>query len=100
FGNQGGFFIGFTLTAMMGPFIYGLLFYQKPVKVWRIILATLLVTVIINIGLNTYWLHLLYGLDLRAALVQRLPKEAISPWIQMVVDYFVLTALARIKIKK
>ena len=32
FGNQGGFFIGFTLTAMAGPFIYGLFFYQKPVK--------------------------------------------------------------------
>ncbi|BDR60811.1 folate family ECF transporter S component [Lactobacillus xylocopicola] len=100
FSNQGGFFIGFTLSAMLGPLIYGWFFYQKPVKIWRIIVATLLVTVIINLGLNTVWVHLLYGLDIKAALIQRLPKETIVPWIQMVVDYFVLTALARVKLRK
>lgn len=100
FGNQGGFFIGFTLTAMAGPFIYGLFFYQKPVKIWRIIVATLLVTLIVNIGMNTLWVHFLYGMNLKAALIQRAPKELIVPWIQIFIDYFVLQAISRVKIKK
>ncbi len=100
FGNQGGFFLGFTLSAMVGPFIYGLVFYQKPVKIWRIILATLLVTVVVNIGLNTLWVHLLYGMDFRVALIQRIPKEAITPWLEMIISYFVLNAISRIKIKR
>lgn len=100
FGNQGGFFLGFTLSAMIGPFIYGLFFYQKPLKIWRIIVATVLVTLIVNIGMNTMWVHLLYGMDLRAALIQRAPKEIIVPWLQMVVTYFVLEAVSRVKIKR
>ena len=100
FGNQGGFFLGFTLSAMIGPFIYGLVFYQKPVKVWRIILATLLVTVVVNIGLNTLWVHLLYGMDFRVVLIQRIPKEAITPWLEMIISYFVLNDISRVKIKR
>lgn len=100
FGNQGGFFLGFTLSAMIGPFIYGLVFYQKPVKIWRIILATLLVTVVVNIGLNTLWVHLLYGMDFRVVLIQRIPKEAITPWLEMIISYFVLNAISRVKIKR
>ena len=100
FGNQGGFFLGFTLSAMIGPFIFGLVFYQKPVKVWRIILATLLVTVVVNIGLNTLWVHLLYGMDFRVVLIQRIPKEAITPWLEMIISYFVLNAISRVKIKR
>lgn len=100
FGQQGGFFIGFTLTAMVAPFIYGLFFYQQPVKIWRIIVATLLVTLIVNIGMNTMWIHIMYGLDFKAALIQRAPKEIIVPWIQMIVVYFVLQSVSRVKIKK
>ena len=100
FGNQGGFFIGFTLTAMVGPLIYALFLYNKPVKIWRIIASTILVTLIVNIGMNTLWLHIMYNMNFNAALVQRLPKEVIVPWIQMVVIYFVLQAVSRVKIKK
>lgn len=100
FGNQGGFFVGFTLTAALGPLIYAFFFYQKPVKIWRIIAATLSVTLLIDMGLNTWWIHLLYGVNFKLALMERLPKELIAPWLQMIVIYFVLQALARVKIKK
>lgn len=52
--------------------IYALFLYQKPIKWWRIIAATLLVTLVVNVLMNTYWIHLLYGLDLRAAFLQRI----------------------------
>lgn len=98
FGNQGGFFIGFTLTAMAGPFIYSLFFYQKPVRIWRVVVATLTVALLVNVGMNTLWIHLLYGVNLQAAFWQRLPKEIITPWIQMVVTYLVLKAISRVNI--
>lgn len=100
FGQQGGFFIGFTLSAIAAPFIYGLFFYQQKVKIWRIIVATVLVTLIVNIGMNTLWVHVMYNLDLKAALVQRLPKELVVPWLQMIITYFVLEAISRVKINK
>ena len=100
FGNQGGFFIGFTLTAMVGPLIYALFLYNKPVKIWRIVVSTILVTIIVNIGMNTLWLHIMYTMNFNAALIQRLPKELIVPWIHMVIIYFVLQAVSRVKIKK
>lgn len=99
FGNQGGFFIGFTLTAMSGPFIYSLFLYQKPVRIWRVVVATLLVTLLVNIGMNTLWVHLLYGVNLQAAFWERLPKELITPWLQMIVTYLILKAVARVKIQ-
>lgn len=100
FGSQGGFFVGFTLSALVAPFIYGLFLFKQPVKVWRIVASTLLVTIIVNIGMNTMWVHLMYGLNLKAALIQRLPKEAVIPWLQMFVSYFVVQALSRVKINK
>lgn len=100
FGNLGGFFIGYTLTAAMGPMIYGLFFYQKKVRIWRVIAATIVVTVVCNIGLNTLWVHLMYNVNFMAALSTRIVKEMIVPWIQMVVIWFVLQALSKVKVKR
>lgn len=100
FGFEGGFFPGFTLSAIIGVVIYGFFLYQKPVKIWRITAATLLVTIIVNVLMNTYWLHILYGLDLKAAFTQRVLKEAIVPWVQIIVGYVVLNALQRVKIRR
>lgn len=100
FGFEGGFFPGFTLSAIVGVVIYGFFLYQKPVKLWRIAVATILVTIIVNIVMNTYWLHILYGMNLKAAFMQRILKELIVPWIQIIVGYVVLNALQRVKIRK
>lgn len=100
FGVEGGFFPGFTLSAMVAALIYGLFFYKQEIKIWKIIVATLLVTAIVNILLNTYWLHILYGLNLKAAFLSRILKELIVPWLQMIIIYIVLNALQRVKIKK
>ena len=50
--------------------------------------------------MNTLWIHMMYGLDFRAALIQRVPKEVIVPWLQMIITYFVLEAISRVKIRK
>ncbi|MCH3904716.1 MAG: folate family ECF transporter S component [Lactobacillus sp.] len=100
FGQEGGFFLGFTFSAMLAVFIYGWFLYQKPIKLWRIAAATILVTIFVNMLLNTYWLHLMYGLNLKAAFAQRLLKELITPWFQILVAWLVLPAVGRIKTEK
>lgn len=100
FGFEGGFFPGFTLSAIGSVVIYGFFLYQKPIKLWRITIATILVTIIVNIMMNTYWLHILYGMNLKAAFMQRIFKELIIPWIQIIIGYVVLKALQRVKIRK
>lgn len=100
FGQEGGFFLGFTLSAILAVLIYAWFLYQQPVKLWRIAAATILVTVVVNLLLNTYWLHLLYGLSLKAAFAQRLVKELLTPWLQILIAWLVLPALARIKIER
>lgn len=99
FGVSGGFFPGFTLSAIAASVIYGLFFYEQKPAIWKVIVAVLLVTVIVNVFLNTYWITLMYKLNFNGALLQRIPKELIVPWIQMVITWIVLKATERVKIK-
>lgn len=100
FGVAGGFFPGFTLSAIMGGVIYGLFFYNQKPAIWRVIVATLLVTLIVNVVMNTTWITLMYHLDFKGALLQRLPKELIAPWLQMIITWLVLNIFERVKIRR
>lgn len=51
----GGFFPGYTLTSMMGMFLYGLGLYRKKITVRRLALTKLLVNLVCNAGLNVLW---------------------------------------------
>ena len=52
------FFIGFTLNAFIEGAIYGFFFYRKEITWKNAILATLSVTLIINLFLTPLWLAL------------------------------------------
>lgn len=99
FGVNGGFFIGFTISAITAGVIYGFFFYQQPIQIWRIIVATLLVTVVVNVFMNTLWVSMMYGANFYASLSQRIIKELIVPWIQMIIIWLVLNATKNVKIK-
>jgi ECF transporter S component (folate family) len=51
------FFPGFTLTAFLTGITYGLLLHKQPVKAWRIFAAAYIVTVGLNLILDTIWLE-------------------------------------------
>lgn len=84
------FFPGFLLSAILAGFIYARFFWRKEPTWKRVILATLIVTVFINIGLNTIWLKIMYKEAWRALIIPRLIKNAISFPLNSVVLYFVL----------
>ncbi|GAX02632.1 hypothetical protein IWT140_00229 [Secundilactobacillus pentosiphilus] len=72
------FFFGFVITAALTGYTFGVLFYQKPVKLWRITLASLIVTMGWNLLLNSLWLHMMYGINWPTLFATRLPQELIS----------------------
>ena len=52
----GAFFPGFTLNEILTGLIYGIIFYRKDVKLSRVIIARIVVTVGINLTLTPLWL--------------------------------------------
>lgn len=57
----GGYFFGFTLTAMLGGLVYGMFFYRQRCSIPRAILAKSTVTLLLNCVLNTFWLTIVSG---------------------------------------
>ena len=87
---DGAFFPGFTLSAMIGGAIYGMLLYKKPVKIWRVLLAHFLINAFVNVGLNTFWLVLLYEKSASVILPARITKNLVMLPIDTVITYVML----------
>ncbi len=79
----GPYFPGFTLTAAMTGLLYGLLLHKSQ-RMPRVVIAVLLQQVVLSLGLNTLWLHILYGLPYLPTLTARLVQAAIVTTVQLV----------------
>lgn len=82
---KGPYFPGLTISAMLTGMIYGWFLYKKPKTLWRIVLAVLCITLFVDIGLNTYWLTILYGHAYLAILPGRIIKCAAMVPVQTVI---------------
>jgi len=91
----GPFFPGFTISGFCGGLIYGMVLYKKPLSIKRVIAANTLVTILVNLLLNTYWLTLLYGNAYMALLPARIVKQVIMLPIEVILFY----AVARVLVK-
>ena len=72
------YFPGFTLTALLTGLIFGLLLYRKPVTVPRVLLASAVVCIALNLLLDTLWLDIMYGNSFIALLPARAVKCVIN----------------------
>ena len=74
-GKSGQFFIGYTLTALVGGLIYGYFLYKR----WeQILIAVLLVTIVCNLGLNSLWVYMMTGKAFAVFMPLRILKNMIS----------------------
>lgn len=73
----GGFFPGFTLTALVTGLVYGISFYRRKPGLLRIVLTQLFLDVFAHIGLNTLWLVIMYNKAAAAILPMRAVKTLI-----------------------
>lgn len=90
FPSSGGFFWGFTLSALVTGIIYGFVLHKKEVTIWRVILVTALVIIIVDTLMNTYWISMMANAPFKVMFATRIIKEIITLPIQSTVLYMVL----------
>lgn len=78
----GPYFPGFTLSAFLGGVIYGLFLHKRQITVMNVALSVLVITLFVDLGLNTLWLSMITGKAALVLLIPRLYKSAIMFPIQ------------------
>lgn len=86
------YFPGFTLTAVLTGVVYGLFLHNK--NNWsRIIPAVLLVTLVLQLGLDSVWLAILYPNSIGGMMPMRILKSMVMIPVQVVMIRIVATRL-------
>ena len=94
----GGFFPGFTITAIVAGMINGCFLYHRKITIKRALAVGLIITIFCNMILNTYWLSILYGKGFFLLLPMRVFKNIIMWPIESLLMYSVLKLLETIKV--
>ncbi len=90
----GAYFVGYTISAALAGFIYGLFLYRKKkqsrkIFVLKIVISIVLVLVICNATLNTLWIYITTKKAVFATLPTRIIKQMIMLPILGVSIYFI-----------
>ncbi len=96
---NGPFFPGFTLNALISGALYGCFLYKKPVTLKRVILVSVLITIIVNMLLNPLWLSMMYGNAFIVLFTGRIIKNLVMLPINTSLLYSILKLVERIKIR-
>lgn len=97
---NGSFFFWFALNPVVSGIVFSTFFYHKKITWWRVILAKLLDTLLVNMFMTPLWLSLLYGEKSFLFLVsERILKNAITFVPQVVILYAVMKVIQKIDSK-
>ncbi|KXO16834.1 folate family ECF transporter S component [Peptoniphilus sp. GNH] len=98
---QGGsYFPGFTLTSALAGFIYGIFFYKKEIKPWRMIAGSLLVDLVPNFLINSFWISKLRGITYFQSLMTRMIPSAFQAQLKLIVMLLIFGKLVELARKK
>lgn len=93
---DGAYFLGFTLTAMLGGVVYGVFFYREKCTIPRAIASKATVSLLLNCLLNTVWVSWLYGMPFLGALGPRVIKNLMALPFEIVLLYIVLNGMNKV----
>ena len=93
---DGAYFFGFTLTAMLGGFVYGVFFYREKCTIPRAIASKATVSLLLNCLLNTVWVSWLYGMPFLGALGTKIIKNLMALPFEIVLLYIVLNGMNKV----
>lgn len=96
--SPGLYFPGFTVSAFLSGLIYGYFFYNKKITLVKIIFASSIIFILIDLFLNTLWLCTLYQKAAQAFFISRLIKGGILLPIQIGMLYTVYKSVYHHKI--
>lgn len=82
----GPFFPGFTITAFLNGVIFAFFLKKKPTFV-NIVISVLLVQIVGSLGLNTFWISMLYGSPFWPLFATRIYQTIVMSVVQIVVTY-------------
>lgn len=94
---NGPYFPGFTISGILAGILYGVILYNRKVTIVRCVLVNIIITIIIDIFLNTFWLSLLYGKGFNALLTLRVFKDIIIIPLKVIIMYFLLNSINKIR---
>lgn len=94
---NGGFFPGFTLSAFLSGFLFGMFFYKKKVTVKRVIAASVCNMVLFSFILTPLWLNIMYGSALMSSV--RAIKAVLCFPIDTALLFLVLKTVETVKLK-
>lgn len=83
----GAYFPGFTLTAFLSGFTYGVFLHEKQKTLFRITCCVLAVQLVLHLGLNTVWLWMITGKGYLAILPTRVVQTCVMIPIQLMGIY-------------
>lgn len=87
----GAFFPGWTFGAILAGILYGAILYKKPLTIWRVFTAELLVSLMCNVLLGTLWLNIMYG----KAFLELFPLRALKSLIMWPVNSMLFYSIAK-----
>ena len=93
--NLSGHFSWTDIQRYAGKHYLRTILYKKPVCLKRVILANGLVTVFVNLLLNTYWMSILYGNAYMVLFPTRAVKQLIMFPIEVILFYSVAKMFER-----
>lgn len=93
---SGPYFPGLTLSGILAGVLYGIALYNKRITIVRCTAIICIITITIEILLNTYWLSLLYGKSFLVLFPLRAIKDAIMIPIKVGLMYFMLNLVKKI----
>ena len=76
--------LGITLTAFLIGLTYGIFMYKRVGNNFRIVISVLIVTVVLGLGLNTYWIAGIRGVPFVALIPERAVQTMIMIPVQIV----------------
>jgi len=91
----GPYFPGFTVSAFLTGVTFGIFLHNRTVTWKRVVLPSAIVLVIINLGLDTYWLTFLLDKGYLALLPARIIKTVMAFPIQVTLIPLVYNRLLR-----
>jgi len=91
---SGAFFIGYTITAAVSGFLYGLFFYRTRLSVLRLAAGKLSVNLLSNTVLNSLWSSILAGNGFGVLVIARLPKNLLMLPVEVLLLFLLFGFLA------
>ncbi len=94
----GSFSILWTLNAIVGPILYGMMLYKKKFTLWRVLLSKVVVAIVVNVFMSCAWSSILYGKAFLAVIPVKLLQQVIQVPVQSVIFYLFVKALQKAKV--